>query len=156
MLVFIKNFIRAFVAKKISELLPALIPAHLHWKIKLFSHWPAIIGDMHDKVIIQEIQDSSLLLAVTHPAWAQELLYLGPILKKKINGYLENEYIKTIRFKIGIGNSAAKSLQNRRQKTRPLIVNKPLLAHEKIFLQKVIFWNFYKFYFNFLISYSIL
>jgi hypothetical protein len=83
----------------IKNFLEAIIPAEHRWKIALFKNWDTIIGSMHDKVIIDKIEDHTLHLGVSHPAWAQELFLLTPVLKQKINSYLGSERIKTIRFK---------------------------------------------------------
>lgn len=84
----------------INTILHSLIPAEHRWKIELFKHWNDIIGNMGDKVIIQEIKDSVLILSVSHPTWAHELFLLIPLLKQKINSYLANDPIKSIRLRV--------------------------------------------------------
>lgn len=86
--------------KPLDNILHSLIPAEHRWKMELFKHWKQIIGNMHDKVIIQEIKDSVLILSVSHPTWAHELFLLIPLLKQKINSYLANDYIKAIRLRV--------------------------------------------------------
>jgi hypothetical protein len=69
------------------------------WKVILLSKWDEIIGSLKDKVIIDKIHKGVLVLGVAHPAWAQELLMLSPLLLQKINACLEKQYITAIRFK---------------------------------------------------------
>jgi len=87
------------MAKALKELLLGIIPQEHQWKITLFKNWDEIIGPMKDKVIIEKIEESVLVLGVAHPAWAQELFLLSPMLKQKINKYLQTERITRIRFK---------------------------------------------------------
>lgn len=69
------------------------------WKIKLFNGWDAIIGKLKGKVRIEKITENSITLGVCHSTWAQELFFLTPTLKKKINKILQEEKIKNIHFK---------------------------------------------------------
>jgi len=87
------------MAKALKELLLGIIPQEHQWKVTLFKNWDEIIGPMKDKVIIEKIEESVLVLGVAHPAWAQELFLLSPMLKQKINRYLQTERITRIRFK---------------------------------------------------------
>lgn len=88
------------MAKTIASLLTHTLPAAQRWKMTLFEHWPAVIGDVGEHVRIEKIYDSVLVLGVTHPAWAQELLLLSEVLRKKINTYLKQERIEKIRFRV--------------------------------------------------------
>ncbi len=88
------------MSQSLNSTLQSIIPPEHRWKMDLFKHWDEIIGDLGKKVIIQEIKDSVLILAVSHPVWAQELFLLIPILKQKINSYLVNDPIKAIRLRI--------------------------------------------------------
>lgn len=85
--------------KLIGKILTDIIPVEHSWKIKLFTSWDAIIGNMKDKVRIEKITNSSVTLGVTHSTWAQELFFLTPLLKEKMNLVLQEEKIKTIKLK---------------------------------------------------------
>jgi hypothetical protein len=86
------------VANSIKDCLLNIIPREHTWKITLFQNWENIIGSLKTKVIIEKIKDDILFLGVTHPAWAQELHLLSPILKTKVNACLGQEKIKSIRI----------------------------------------------------------
>ena len=73
------------MSKCLKELLINIIPKEHSWKITLFQNWDNIIGSLKNKVIIDQIKDDVLYLGVVHPAWAQELHMLSPMLKAKIN-----------------------------------------------------------------------
>ncbi len=88
------------MSKPIKDFLYALVPDTMQWKILLLENWGTIIGPMKDRVTIHTITDYSLILEVSHPAWAQELLHLAPLIKDKINSLLQANYIKDIRFKV--------------------------------------------------------
>lgn len=85
--------------KRIGTFLTTIIPDEHIWKIKLFGYWETIIGNLKEKVRIEKITNNSLTLGVCHPAWAQELFLLSPMLKEKINSYLKENRIKNIQFK---------------------------------------------------------
>lgn len=86
------------MAIHIKELLTNIIPQKEHWKITLFHRWDEIMGPLKDKVSIAQINNDTLFLKVTHPAWAQELHLLSSMLKQKINAHLDAPHITTIRF----------------------------------------------------------
>jgi hypothetical protein len=87
------------MAQHITDLLKNFIPSEHNWKLALFEKWPSIIGKLEGKVRIEKILNNVLVLGVCHPAWAQELLLLSPMLKKKINALFNEEKITVIRFK---------------------------------------------------------
>jgi hypothetical protein len=89
-----------YVSKPVKDFLLNIIPTEHGWKILLFQNWENIIGNLKDKVIIDQIKDDILYLGVIHPAWAQELHMLSSMLKAKINSCLDKERIKAIRFKL--------------------------------------------------------
>lgn len=118
-------------------LLQNIIPTEHRWKIELFKNWDAIIGDMRDKVIIQEIKDSVLILAVSHPAWAHELFLLTPLLKQKINSYLANEHIKAIRLRVKtFGPLVQRGKQIKKTLPMPYLNMQPS-QQEQAFLKRV-------------------
>lgn len=96
------------MSKSIGKILTNIIPEQHLWKIKLFGHWDTIIGNMKNKVIIEQINETSLTLGVSHATWAQELYFLSPILLKKINTFLKENKIKNIKFKTITFNNAFK------------------------------------------------
>lgn len=89
------------MSKHIGTLLTNIhiIPQKHQWKMKLFAAWDDIIGHLKNKVRIEAVQDNSITLGVCHPAWAQELHMLAPILKKKFNNALQEDRIKKIHFR---------------------------------------------------------
>ncbi|MBU1008052.1 DUF721 domain-containing protein [Candidatus Dependentiae bacterium] len=85
--------------KRIGTILTNIIPNEHLWKIKLFGYWETIIGNLKEKVRIEKLTETSLTIGVCHPTWAQELFLLSPMLKQKINTYLQENKIKNIQFK---------------------------------------------------------
>lgn len=99
--------------KNVKSVLASLIAPEHSWKMELFHHWPTIIGKLASVVNIEKVEKETLFLTVHHPAWAQELSLLTPVLLEKIKELLPTSPIKTIRcsFKIKQRNAI--------QKTRP-------------------------------------
>jgi hypothetical protein len=84
--------------KTLKNLMLQAIPADQRWKMIVLEHWPSIIGDLHSRVFISKIEGSTLFLSASHPAWAQELSYLEPAIKKNINDLFKKPVITSIRF----------------------------------------------------------
>lgn len=121
----------------LNTILHTLITPEHQWKLTLFKHWNEIIGDMHDKVIIQEIKDSVLFLAVSHPAWAHELFLLTPLLKQKINSYLVKDQIKTIRLHVKTFQSAGTQRKKTWNLGQASYVNIPPSLQEQAHVSRV-------------------
>ena len=81
------NFFGGIIAKKHA------------WKLELFKRWNEIIGDLKNRVSIEKIEGSLLVLKVSHSVWAHEVFVLSEVIRKKINSTLGKEYINVIRIK---------------------------------------------------------
>jgi hypothetical protein len=68
------------------------------WKINLIKNWPTIIGSLHEKVSLQKINATSIVLGVYDSSWIQELYLLSKLILKKINSNLDRPRIETLRF----------------------------------------------------------
>ena len=86
------------MSKNVGQLLVDIIPKKHQWKMDLFQQWNSIIGSLSSKVRIERIKDDQLILAVVHPAWAQELFLMSHVIKQKVNNALDRERIKNIQF----------------------------------------------------------
>jgi len=87
------------MSKPIKNFLTAIFAPSDRWKLRLLSDWSQLAGSLQGKILIERIENNILYLKVGHPAWAQELLFLMPMLKKKINAHLGQEYIERIYVK---------------------------------------------------------
>jgi len=124
--------------KKIGKILTDIIPEQHHWKVKLLSSWDSIIGTLKDKVRIENISESSLTLGVCHATWAQELFFLTPVLKKKINKILQEEKIKNIKFKtVGRAGEKKSFMPRKKEKTQKNHVEHSLTIVEHSTLQDI-------------------
>ena len=88
------------MSKKIAELIQSLIPKDVAWKLTVLKSWPSVAGDLADKVSIFAVNDRQLILQASHPVWAQELNFLAPLIREKINALISPHVIETISFKI--------------------------------------------------------
>jgi len=68
------------------------------WKLNLIKNWPTIIGSLHEKVSLQKINATSVVLGVYDSCWIQELYLLSKLILKKINNSLDQPRILTLRF----------------------------------------------------------
>lgn len=67
--------------------------------MQLLKQWPAIVGNLSNKVYIEKIDDGILTLGVIDSCWLQELYLFSPLLLNTINQTLDQPYIKQLRFK---------------------------------------------------------
>lgn len=107
------------MSKKIADILQTIIAAESTWKLTLLRAWPNIIGKLADKVGIFAIEDDRLILQTSHPAWAQELNFLSPLILEKISDLVGTGMIRSISFKI-IKRQHQQSAQNRTNGENPL------------------------------------
>lgn len=57
------------------------------------------MGGLSDKVRLEKVQGSTLVLGVFEASWMQELYLLSPTLIKTINNHLGEAHVKELRFK---------------------------------------------------------
>ncbi len=88
------------MSRSIKELLTTIIPKHHAWKIKLIDQWSDIFGSLSSNVFPVLIKDTTLVIGVTHPIWAQELYMLEATFKAKINACTDGHPISTISFRV--------------------------------------------------------
>lgn len=123
------------MSKPIGSFLTNVIPEEHLWKLKLFGNWKSIIGNLQEKVRIEKISDTSIVLGVAHATWAQELFLITPIIKNKINAALKEERIQTIHFRI-VPFGKKKELF-KQQKKRQIIKEHNLSIIEHSHLEKL-------------------
>jgi glutaredoxin-related protein len=110
---------RKNVSTKIADILQNIVSPEVAWKVNLFKSWPDIVGKLADKVTIFAIEQDRLVLQTMHPAWAQELNFLSPLILEKISGLVGPNVIRTISFKI-IRRQAAQFAQHATRNGNPL------------------------------------
>jgi len=121
------------MAKIIKNLIYSLIPAEHHWKFTLFKQWDDIIGNLKGRVVIDKIDGETIILTTTHPAWANELLLLTPLLKQKINACLDRPRIKTIRLQTAIRKAPTptRNIRNRSTDTIKKVLPPSILTSQE-------------------------
>lgn len=86
--------------RPLADILHSIIPEDLSWKITLLKAWPEIVGKLADRVSIFGIEHDRIILQTSHPAWAQELNFLAPLIIAKIDALIGPGIIQSISFKI--------------------------------------------------------
>jgi len=83
----------------IKHILDSFLVGQDSWKTQLLGNWESIIGNLKDKVHIEQILDDTVILGVYNSSWMQELYLLSNVLLKLINQKLDQPRIKHLRFK---------------------------------------------------------
>ncbi len=88
------------VGTSIHYALMKAVPVEHRWKFTLLTKWPTIIGKLADKVVLESVTSDTIVLAVCHSGWAQELHFLTPVLIQRVRDCLGDDRIKHVRLKI--------------------------------------------------------
>jgi len=117
------------MAEHIISALSKVLPQQHGWKMKILREWNNILGPLARKVTLQRVDDHAVVLAVTHPGLAQELLMLSDLIRDKINASIGTALITTIHFR----TTAQRPLQAKAPVVRPTptIEKQVLLPHEE-------------------------
>lgn len=107
------------MAKPLKNLLQAIFKNE-HWKIKLLSEWNLIAGNLSNKMRLEKIDGSTLIIGVYQASWLQELYLLSSVLKQTINRHLGSDYIKQLRFKHASTQKKKETPNVQKTETRPV------------------------------------
>lgn len=111
------------MTKEIKSLINNVLQANGNWKYQLLQSWSQIVGHLASRLCIEKIDNDVLILAVHNSSLMHELYLLSPILLKKINQTLDQQYIKRILFKqIGAQTSKKTVYQKRSVKKITTVV----------------------------------
>lgn len=108
------------------------------WKINLIKNWPTIIGSLHDKISVQKIHATSVVIGVYDSCWMQELYMLSKLILKKINENLDRPRIETLRF-ICIEQKSQNHQSILKKTPEPFFKKKPMILtyQQKAALSKI-------------------
>lgn len=88
------------MAYPLKELLHTLLQTSTNdWKISLLMHWSDIVGALNNRMTLEKIEDTQIIIGVYDSCWMQELYLLSPMLLATINEKLDYPRIKQLRFK---------------------------------------------------------
>jgi len=119
------------MAQHILSHLHKVLPQDQAWKMKVLQEWTTILGPLARKVILQRIDDSAVVLTVSHPSLAHELLMLTDLIKSKINQAIGTERITSIHFKTHAPRAPIATTITTPPKTIPQTTRAPLTTGEQ-------------------------
>lgn len=80
------------------------INAQHHWKLRLLHRWPQIAGPLAAHAQIKKIEDDTVWIATSHPAWAQEIRTMIPQLINRLNAACGQVRINKVIVGAGTGH----------------------------------------------------
>ena len=86
------------MAIHIKDIIKNCLFSREEWKLTIMEQWPTIVGALHDKMRLQRIQDSTVVIGVYDSRWMHELYYMQQLLLEKINQTLTSPRVTAIRF----------------------------------------------------------
>lgn len=123
------------MAHTIAQFLHTFLDTTQSWKYTLLQEWPTIMGNLHHKVTIKKITDDALILGVYDACWMQELYMLSSVIMHKVNGTLDQQRIKHVRFIMVEPTIQKKNKKIDIQQVQPLKII--LSAQEKAALKQI-------------------
>lgn len=122
--------------RPINNLLSGLVQksSSKNWKLYLVQNWPDIIGNLHQRVSLEQVYENSVLLGVHDSNWMQELYLMSRLIIKKINDSLEVPRITSVRFKAtGIKKTNIKQIYSYTRQEKVMVLS----AQERQALEKI-------------------
>lgn len=92
------------------------------WRLTLLKAWPTIFGPLSNRVILESVSETTLVLAVADACLMQELYLLSPLILSTIHKSLGNKKIQKVRFK----RTEARSFKKERQQKMIPYSTKPV------------------------------
>ena len=86
--------------KNIANLVLELINPKKDWKFFLLDNWNSVVGDLSSRIRLEKIVDDIIFIGVYEAHWMHELFILSKYIIKNINNALQDEKIKSIKFKL--------------------------------------------------------
>jgi flagellar biogenesis protein FliO len=101
------------------------------WKIELLQKWETVLGNLKTRVVLEKIQDDTLVLGVHDSCWLQELYLLSPLIMATINANLDQPRIKNLRFKLAAPSTHKKSRDNKGAENTNIFKTRALNVQEQ-------------------------
>ncbi len=68
------------------------------WQTMVMQQWPTIVGKLADRMYLEKIQGTTLVIGVYDAHWMQELFMLSPTIIALINRALPSPQVQQLRF----------------------------------------------------------
>ena len=125
------------MTQHILAALDAVLPTQQTWRLKVLQQWPKIIGNLSGKVKLHQIKNDAVVLSVTHPGLAQELLMLSDIIRDKINAVIGHNAINAIHFRTMHRHHKPATPSRQTYRSTPVGPPPPLNAREQQMLATI-------------------
>jgi hypothetical protein len=84
----------------IKNLIDSLLNKQDDWRIYLLQNWQSIIGALRNRIRLEKIQDTTLIIGVYESHWMQELYLLQRFIISTINKHLGYPRVMQLKFKL--------------------------------------------------------
>lgn len=88
------------MAFSLDSLVQGLLGADDDWRKRLVKEWPAMVGDLHNRMRFEKISHDVLVIGVYEMHWMHELYMMSPMILQAINEKLGGSYVAKIRFAV--------------------------------------------------------
>ncbi|HBL98518.1 TPA: hypothetical protein DDZ86_02650 [Candidatus Dependentiae bacterium] len=83
----------------LSQLLGSAFPvATENWPARLAREWTTAVGDLGERMRLERVMGTTLIIGVFDSHWIQELFMLTPLIIQTINQHLGKPFVTRIRF----------------------------------------------------------
>ena len=98
----------------------AVLPRPNDWQTRLAREWPNAVGTLSERMRLEQVKGTLLIVGVYDSHWISELFILAPRIIEEINRFLGENYVTQMRFVI-----ANRTRFHKKTKTSENVTPKP-------------------------------
>ncbi len=106
---------------RLAECMSAVLPRAHDWQTRLAREWPNVVGTLSERMRLEQVKGTMLVIGVYDSHWISELFLLTPRIIEEINKFLGSNQVTHLRFVIAKRTSSHKKtefFENSEQKPR--------------------------------------
>jgi hypothetical protein len=90
------------MARELKDLIEPFLQnrAQHDWRVCVAQRWNIMVGSMHEQMVLERIEQATLMVGVRDVHWMHEFFCLKPLLIKTINEQLGAPHVRDIHFRL--------------------------------------------------------
>lgn len=107
------------------------------WQTMVMQQWPTIVGKLADRMYLEKIQGTTLVIGVYDAHWMQELFMLSPTIIALINRALPTPHVQQLRFVLARRTKSTQKLAKARRANMIPALDRLSVQDEQLLAQQV-------------------
>ncbi len=104
------------MSKTIKDILSSLLTTNNDWRLFLLQNWPTIVGNLHEKMRLEKIHDTTLIIGVYDSHWMHELFALSRVILRTINSKLDAPHVQKLHFRLAQQKNLTENIPSAKSK----------------------------------------